>query len=180
MSRLFLALPLPWEIKQTIFETVEQIKNQMSHSRVGWVRSEQYHITIHFLGDVDEGIEDRLIFELRKGNYPKPFQLTLGEVGAFPDKKHPQTIFVKTNIHLFAIELYKKLGGVLANLGFELDRRPWMPHITVGRVKVQSEVLKPELILVPEQTFCVESFILMASTLSAEGSFYDIVEEINL
>jgi 2'-5' RNA ligase len=180
MPRLFLAIPLPWEVKQTLSEAAEQVKSQMPHSRVSWVQPEQYHITLHFLGDIDEELEDRLISELKAGNYPKSFQLTLKEVSAFPDKKHPQTILVKTTVHSFAIELYKKTGGILANLGFELDRRPWAPHITLGRVKVQSEVLKPDLISIPEQNFRIESFVLMASTLTQEGSFYDIVEEINL
>lgn len=180
MSRLFLAIPLPWEIKQAVWNIQEQVKEQMPRSRVSWVEPEQFHITLHFLGEISEEVEKELIRRLKDKEWVAPFELKLSELAAFPDKKHPHVLCVKTNMHSGAFGLYKRSGDVLASLGLPIDERSWEPHVTFGRVKVQSEVLKPELIQVPPLEFAVDRFVLMSSVLSSEGSRYGVVEEFGL
>lgn len=177
MSRLFLAIPLPWEIKQAIANIAEEIKKQMKFSKVNWVEIENYHITLHFLGDVDNEKEGQLIRALKQKEYPAPFELKLVGIDAFPNKKIPQIIVAKTNVVSAAFGLYKRTADVCVSLGLNISEKSWEPHITIGRVKVHSEVLKPEIIDLPTLNFQVNSFVLMASTLTAEGSLYDVVEE---
>lgn len=180
MPRLFLALPLSWEIKQIIADAAEEIKKQMKFSQVNWVDLDQYHITLHFLDEVSEEKENKLIEKLKEKDLPQPFELKISELTAFPNKKQPQIICLKTNIHPSAFGLYKRTGDVCASLGLPVSERSWEPHITIGRVKVQSEVLKPELIKVPSMVFQVNSFVLMMSTLGPGGSKYDTIEEFRL
>jgi len=176
-TRLFLAIPLPWEIKQTIWNIQDQVKQQMPHSRVSWVEPEQFHITLHFLGDVFEDIEVELIRRLEEKEWVAPFGLKLAELTAFPNKKQPNVLCVKTNMHSGAFGLYKRTGDVVASLGLPIDERSWQPHITFGRVKVQSEVLKPELVEVLPLEFLVDRFVLMSSVTYKEGSRYEVMEE---
>jgi 2'-5' RNA ligase len=180
MSRLFLAIPLPWEVKQTLWNIQDKVKEQMKHSRINWVESEQFHITLHFLGEVSEEVEDELVRRLKSKEWVVPFELKLAELTAFPDKKHPYVLCVKTNMHSGAFGLYKRTGDVIASLGLPIDEHTWEPHITFGRIKVQSEVLKPELVVVPPLKFEINKFVLMSSVTYQEGSRYDVVEEFEL
>lgn len=180
MSRLFLAILIPWEIKQAVWNIQDQVKEQMPHSRVSWVEPEQFHITLHFLGDLLEDVEAELIRRLKEKEKVIPFELKLVELTAFPNKKQPQVLCVKTNMHSGAFGLYKRTGDVVVSLGLPIDERPWDPHITFGRVKVQSEVLKPELIEVPPLDFLVDKFVLMSSITYQEESRYEVVEEFEL
>lgn len=152
----------------------------MPHSRVNWVEPEQFHITLHFLGDVEEDVEAKLIRRLKEKEKVIPFELKLAELAAFPSKKQPHILCVKTNMHSGAFGLYKRTGDVVASLGLPIDERTWKPHITFGRVRVQSEVLKPELIGVPPLDFLVDKFVLMSSVTYQEGSKYEVVEEFEL
>jgi 2'-5' RNA ligase len=180
MNRLFLAIPLPWEIKQIIADAAEEIKKQMKFSKISWVGAGNYHITLHFLGDVDIEKEERLIQLLRSKEYPAPFELRIVGIDAFPNKKSPQIIVIKTNIISAAFGLYKRTAGVCVSFGLNIGEKPWEPHVTVGRVRVQSEVLKPELINLPLLGFKVDSFVLMSSALTPAGSVYETVEEFKL
>lgn len=177
MSRLFLAILLPWEIKQTVAEAAEKVKEQMKFSQVNWVDPQQYHITLHFLGEVERETEDRLIQALKTKEYPTPFELKLGVIDVFPNKKAPRIVVAKTNIVSAAFGLYKRTADVCVSLGLNISEKSWEPHITIGRVKVQSEVLKSEEIILPALSFEVVSFVLMESILTPEGSWYEVVEE---
>jgi 2'-5' RNA ligase len=176
MERLFLAILLPDEIVSEIRSVERQLQGQMRRSKVAWVAPEQAHITLHFLGDTDEMRRDELIAMLHEVEYPQPFELTLTGVAAFPNKKQPKVIHVAFKNHPNATGLYARTARVLVELGFELDERPWTPHITIGRVKVQSEVLKPEEIVVRQLEFTVSSFALMRSILMPQGSLYEAIE----
>jgi len=173
MSRLFLAINLPDEVKQELWKVEEGMKQQFIHSKVAWVALENFHITLHFLGDVEEELIPELKERLAKQVYPQEFSLILKEVGAFPDKKQPRTLQVTTSLPTQALGLYKRLADVLVSLGLPVDMRPWTPHITLGRVKVQSEVLQPEKIALSPLPFSVSSFELMKSTLTSQGSLYE-------
>ncbi len=177
MERLFLAINLPQEVKSAVRTAQTQMKAQMRRSKITWADPDQCHITLHFLGGVQAGKRDQLVAALRAGSYPKPFTLALSQVSAFPSKKQPRTLFVETTSHPSVRILHMRMGAILANLGFEVDPRPWLPHLTIGRVHVQSEVLKPEEIPVQPVRFAVTAFALMRSMLSPEGSRYETVEE---
>jgi 2'-5' RNA ligase len=117
---------------------------------------------------------------IRAKEFPKPFDLALREVGAFPDKKRPKVLFVSTAVHTALLGLRKRLGDVLAEFALEIDTRPWEGHVTIGRVNVQSEVLQPEKISVEPVTFTVDRFALMSSALTPSGSEYETLEEFPL
>ncbi len=173
MWRLFLAIKVPPEVKQELWKIEEAMQVQMLHSKVSWVEPENVHITLHFLGDVEEKRVLELKEQLAKHMYPEEFSLTLKKVGAFPHKKRPRTLLVSTSLPTQALGLYKRSADVLVGLGLPVDTRPWTPHITLGRVKVQSEVFQPEKIPLTPLSFPVTSFELMRSTLTQEGSVYE-------
>lgn len=172
MKRLFLAVNLPQEVKDQVAAVQAQVKKQMKRSDVAWVAPDNFHVTLHFLGDVDDEHQSVLVATLGEKEYPQPFMLRLLEIAAFPNKKDPKTIFVETTVHPSLIGLRKRIADVLVQHGFEIDGRKWTSHITLGRVKKRAEVLQPEKIDVEKLEFDVESFELMSSTLTSTGSQY--------
>ncbi|KKU32281.1 MAG: 2'-5' RNA ligase [Candidatus Uhrbacteria bacterium GW2011_GWF2_46_218] len=171
--RLFLAINLPSEVKQELSKIKEAMRIQMVYSKVSWVEPENFHVTLHFLVEEKRVLEVILREQLAARSYPEEFFLTLKEVGAFPHKKQPHTLLVSTSLPTQALGLYKRLADVLVGMGLSVDTRPWTPHITLGRVKVQSEVLQPEKIPWSPLSFSVTSFELMKSKLTPAGSLYE-------
>ncbi|MFH1711883.1 MAG: RNA 2',3'-cyclic phosphodiesterase [Patescibacteria group bacterium] len=180
MERLFIAVNLPDEIKSEISRVQDQIKKQLKHSNVTWIAPDNFHITLHFLGDVEEWQKNELQISFKDKEYPAPFALRLQEVSAFPNKKKPKTIFLDTTLHPSMIGLRKRIADVLVVQGFKIDRRQFSSHVTLGRVKTQSEVLQPEKITIEDLDFKVESFELMSSELTPNGSIYQIIESFSL
>lgn len=180
MKRLFLAFDLNDEVREVVAGVQRRVKTQFEHSNINWVAPSQFHITIHFLGDVDEDIIPELTKRLKEVSYPPKFDVFLDGLDAFPDKKEPKTLYVRTSFRTEAFGVVKRTANVLAGLGVPLDKRPWKPHVTIGRVKKQAEVFKPREIEIPDLSFPVDHFTLYESTLTDDGSVYDKVERFSL
>lgn len=180
VDRLFVAILLPPEVKTAVFDLEEDVRKKASTADVRWVPMENFHVTLHFLGDQDQATRERLIEKLRKGNYPAPFDLSLSRVSAFPNMSAPSIFHVELAQSEPASLLHRETGNAVASLGIPLDSRAWTPHVTIGR---QKDLAKPRASLtvmdfpVPDLSFRVSSFALVRSTLKAEGSVYDPVEE---
>lgn len=180
MERLFLAIFLSQEAREEIRRAQGQIRAQMRRSKVRWTNPDDAHVTLHFLGDTPEAAKDDLVALLRESEWPRPFPLSLTEVSGFPNKKQPKVIHVGVTSHPNATGLRVRTAKALVELGFEIDQRAWIPHVTLGRVDVQSEVLKPEEISLEPVSFDVSAFVLVRSTPSEEGSHYDVLETFDL
>ena len=180
MKRLFLAFDLTDEAREVVAGIQKKVKTQFEHSDINWVPPEQFHVTVHFLGETDERMILKLTKQLNEVSYPPQFELFLDGLDAFPDKKEPKTMYVRTSFRTEAFGVVKRSANVLAGLGVPLGKRPWKPHITIGRVKKQAEVFKPREIEVPEVSFDVGHFTLYESQLTHEGSEYSAIETFSL
>lgn len=176
MKRLFLGIPIPEAVAQTVAGASEQLKVFFRQSRVSWVRKENYHLTLHFLGDVDDPRITALAFALGRGTYPEPFTLELKSVGAFPHLSKPQTLFMETTRHPGATILQERTGHIIEGLGLPVDFRPWHPHVTIGRVREHPSPVVPETIHFRKDMFVVDRFELIESILTEEGSIYETIQ----
>lgn len=175
MARLFLAIPLDSTARAEVVRAQTYVRAQLPYSKVAWVAPANFHITLHFLGDVTDAQQSVLVERLRAKAYPGACALKLRDVGAFPGAKQPRTVFVRATTPTEVLGLRKRTADVLVGLGLIVDGRPWDAHITIGRVRTQAEVLKPEVIAVDPVRWEVTSFNLMASTLTPAGSAYNEV-----
>lgn len=168
-------MPISGCAREALENAQEQIKQQLAHSRVTWVAPEVMHITLHFLGDVEVDIVSELIEDVKALSMPRSFELVLDCVDAFPSKKDPKTLVAHTNVHPFLVVLRKRLADVIVARGFNIDERPFHPHITLGRVQSRAEVLKPELISLGRIGFTVEGAILFESELTQACPIYTAI-----
>lgn len=179
-ERLFFGIPLQNKVCTEIGQIQEKLKIQFKYSEIRWVVMENCHATLHFLGDTETEIIPELTKRIRELELPKQFELRISNVDAFPSKKDPKTIIIKTDLHPSLFGLYKKIADVLVGLGLEIDERPFTPHLTLGRVITRSEVLKPELFDVHNLVSTVDRVVLYKSEFTSTGSVYSEVESFDL
>jgi 2'-5' RNA ligase len=130
MSRFFLALPLP-----------ESVREHLANARppqlpgINLVRPDQMHVTLHFLGELDD--DDLEVTRRAMSTILSPrFSLGIAGVGTFPEKGPPRVIWagVEACSRLSALQLH--LGECLKQaINFQPEDRPYKPHITLSRVK---------------------------------------------
>lgn len=133
-KRLFVALPLARPIVAELNALVHVCRRHAPFVR--WVRPEHLHITLKFLGDVEAHQEEQVKAELEALEASAPFQFSLADVGAFPDRRRPRVIW--TGIATGRDDVARLAGRVdelLARCGCEREDRPFSPHVTIGRVK---------------------------------------------
>lgn len=134
--RLFVALSLPEEAIEEIGTFINGMPT-MAANNVRWIQRENVHLTLMFLGDTPTaligGIEEKLTEAAGRTN---PFKLELGEPGAFPSLHSPKILWVGLagNVRQL-VQLQGRIEGSLRTIGFEPEKRPFKPHITVGRAE---------------------------------------------
>jgi len=167
--RLFIAIELPEAVKQAL----AGLRTAVPGAR--WVPTDQIHLTLAFLGEVDEAALERLSGELARILLPG-FQLGFGAVGCFPDRRRPRVLWVglEPDPRLKHLAAYVR-EAVLA-CGIPQEERPFSPHITLARLKLsasreadsfldqrQKEKLPP---------FPVQEFTLFQSRLTPQGAVH--------
>ena len=128
--RLFLAIPLPPDILRVVSTARTQLEQFGARGRL--VPRENYHITLHFLGETDALVDaaDALREAVRD---IRPFVLRLGEYGSFKtDGSHTGFISVSCDSDELN-RLYESLESALWERGFSKNRGRLTPHITLGR-----------------------------------------------
>ncbi|PFA69642.1 RNA 2',3'-cyclic phosphodiesterase [Bacillus sp. AFS015802] len=127
-SHYFFALSLPEETKRYIDGWIEPMKEQDSFKK--WVHPADYHLTLAFLGSAEDlgPVMDKV------GDLVYPsFPLTLGRFGTFGKSDSPRILWMGVE-HSDALHRLRDLVyGSCEEAGFQLDKRPFSPHITVGR-----------------------------------------------
>jgi RNA 2',3'-cyclic 3'-phosphodiesterase len=169
MYRLFVAIDLPEEINKT----VEEIRGELPGAR--WVAADQFHLTLRFIGEVDE-VLFRQIREALAGVGGNPFSLTLKGIGHFPPGKHARVLWVGMGESEELLKLQRKVERALIDAGIAPEARRFSPHITIARLK---ETPAAKVLALEERhggfetpAFPVEVFHLYSSTLSREGAVH--------
>jgi len=170
-KRLFIALELPEACREELAALDPRIKG------LRWLPAAQLHLTMSFLGEVDEAHEDRLRETLATVNVP-PFFLPIRGLGTFGGQR-PTVVWAgvgKGHPHLFA--LHHHVQDAVLRAEIEPDLKPFHPHITLGRAKdVSRAALQPFLRQHAETEFDlwkVRGFVLCSSVLSAAGATHRV------
>jgi RNA 2',3'-cyclic 3'-phosphodiesterase len=170
-KRLFIALELPESCRNTLAGLGTPIGG------VRWLEADQLHLTLAFLGDVEEEAEMRLREKLNDVRVA-PFVLKAKDVGIF-GKPRPTVIWAGVGTghpHLFA--LHKHVHDALLAAHFNPTLRAFHPHITLARLKdVAAPTVRPFLRKYESQELClmeITGFALFSSYVSQPGSRYKV------
>lgn len=132
--RAFIAVEISEEVRTEVARLQEKL--QTAGADVKWVEPENLHLTLKFLGEIEEGrvpaLTEALNFSLRL----PPFTFSLEGVGAFPKMEHPKVLWA--GIHEGKdplIGLARVVETACSGCGFPPEERPFSPHLTIGRVR---------------------------------------------
>jgi 2'-5' RNA ligase len=135
--RAFIAIDLPPAVKAALGDVAATLDGRVPRGAVRWVRPEQMHLTLRFLGDTPA---DRLpalsavLDGLAAGH--APFALRLTEVGCFPNLRRPRVVWVGLGGEEAKLAaLVHGLEAALRPLGRPPEDKPFRAHLTLGRVK---------------------------------------------
>ncbi len=175
--RTFIAIELPGAVKSELAQITDELKS--SRADVKWIKPEAIHLTLKFLGSIDEQkakeVKD-VLNKTAKGQVP--FEMSLEGLGAFPNPASPRVIWagVKEGAQN-TINLAKSLEDQLEKIGFEKEKRPFHPHLTLGRLRsLQNKGKLSNLLGSIEfkspSTIKVTHLSLIQSTLTRSGAIY--------
>jgi RNA 2',3'-cyclic 3'-phosphodiesterase len=188
--RAFIAIELPQQVKDRLSRIQARLKK--SEADVKWVQPQNIHLTLKFLGEIDEILLEKIkeiLINLAKDN--AQFQIVVSYVGAFPSLSSARVIWVGLKE---GDEQTKALANGLEEriekIGIPREERAFSSHITIGRARsgLNRDKLTQELKILGENfwneteglQFCVDKITLLKSTLTPKGPIYEILKEASL
>lgn len=182
--RTFIAIDICDKAKKEVALLEEGLKK--AHADVKWVKVENVHLTLKFLGEVAEekikdisGILDGIASEYSK------FDITLSQIGAFPKLDYPRVVWVGIEGNSAALkEIAAKVDEGCTKIGFEKEKRPFSAHITLGRVRSpkNKRELKEAIVnlSITPLTSSVDELVLYQSVLTPQGPVYTKIHKSKL
>ncbi len=169
MIRLFTALEVPDDVAECLMATQSGIHG--AH----WVTRENLHVTLRFIGQVDEAMADEVDTALAHLK-TKPFRLQVTGLNSFGDAKRARSVWAGLEPSSQLTNLNAKIERLFQGLGLRADKRKFTPHITLGRVSDVSNREVADWIERKGQLICpdfeVTRLVLFSSQTRAEGAIY--------
>jgi RNA 2',3'-cyclic 3'-phosphodiesterase len=166
MLRLFVGIALPPELKLHLSLLCSGVPGAR------WVDPGNYHLTLRFIGEVDEGLASDIDAALLHVRAPR-FEVTLAGVGRFGDRM----LWVGVDKSPPLVHLRDKVESALVRLGLPAETRRYAPHVSLARLRNASEAKLEGFItqhaLFRASPFAVERFSLVASYLTKSGAIYE-------
>jgi 2'-5' RNA ligase len=134
LIRAFIAINLSPEIIRGLDQALSQLKERAPGKTVRWVAAGNIHLTIKFLGDVSVANLEMLKSVIRvEANRHVPFEIRVGNLGAFPSFKRPRVVWVGVEAPSELLALQRAIETETRRLGYPPEERPFSPHLTLGR-----------------------------------------------
>jgi len=182
--RTFIAVDIPESVRDQIEEFQEKLKR--FRAEVKWVRPENIHITLKFLGDIEQSMVDIIDQRLKDAVAGfAPFNVRVYGTGVFPSARRPRVLWLGIDEGREILQrLAKCIDEEIYNLGFEREKREFSPHLTLGRVRsikyidsLTEELLSSKF---ESESFIQDEILLMRSDLRPSGSIYTKLKSIQL
>jgi len=184
MKRCFIAIKIP--LLNSLLNFYQQARKEFSDSDVNWVKPENMHLTLAFLGQLQQKqVEETKQILNNICLKIEPFDLELKGFGSFGRGANPCVLWIGVNTSYKLNELKIQLNTELALTGYKPDKNIFQPHLTVGRIKMiknQSELFnlgekyKEHSFII----FRVNSIILYESILSSLSPKYTPISDFPL
>lgn len=192
MIRAFLAVELSHDLRAELASLQQELKRRIEPelkrgTRISWAQPASIHLTLKFLGDMDEQVIDplRVAVEQAIGSQGA-VMVPLERLGAFPRPENPRVLWVgpseqwERGVEAKRIaEIHGAIEQACEGLGFLRETRPFSPHLTLARIKMGERqvgiaLAKSGLLDLPLSLgqLAVDRVVLMQSDLKPTGSVY--------
>lgn len=185
--RTFIAIELSEPIRDALGQVQAHLK--YTGSDVKWVGKNNIHLTLKFLGEVDEDRCEKVKAALDEiAKEFKAFEIDLNGLGVFPSLNAPRVIWVGLDKGAKeSTDLAKRIDEAMSKLGFKEETRPFAAHLTIGRIRSSKnrsalceKIEKLNFDSATAGSQQVDSIILFQSTLTPTGPIYTKLHESRL
>jgi 2'-5' RNA ligase len=187
--RSFIAIELPEEAKEGLARLKKELERD-EHKFVKWVDPGGIHLTLKFLGNIPSKRVTEITEAIEKAALViSPFHLEISGLGAFPSLRQARVFWVGIGGEVDKLSrLQQNIDSALAALGFAKEERPFMPHLTLARIRQGASPLERRSFgeLVGSTIFedkyhvKVETLSLMRSQLTPAGAIYTCLSAVGL
>lgn len=189
MIRVFVAVDLSEEVIKELSRFIDELSSKRWPVR--WEAPDKLHITLFFIGWVEEEKVGAIEDVVEKGTKDiSPFLIRMGKLGVFPDFVQPRVVWLGIKgDQPTLVQLRKQIAKRLIDVGFEDEKRAWLPHLTIGRVKKDAsfkakkelgrQLKKLEIGSFEEVSF-IDRVVVYQSRLKSGGPEYEKLFEIFL
>jgi 2'-5' RNA ligase len=187
--RLFAAIDLSAETRHAMAAEQQRISAALrspdASLKLKWIRPENAHLTLVFLGHVDDARVPALIAAIGRDVDAPPFEIAFGGIGVFPPRGAPRVLWTGITAGLDGIvALQRELAARVAAHGIVLEPRPFHPHLTLARWTASRPSDRARALNIPPPGTIarqrVASATLYESQLSPAGAAYTALVRANL
>lgn len=175
--RLFIAIELSDDIKTAL----GRLRSDIPGAR--WVPADQIHLTLAFLGEVDEATTERLSGELLQIHAPE-FKLRFTGTGCFPGRSRPRVLWIGLEPEPRLNILAASVRTAVLSCGIPQEERPFSPHITLARLKLPASKEAGAFLDQPAKqtipSLFVRDFTLFQSRLTTQGAVHTQIKHFPL
>ncbi|HSL85812.1 MAG TPA: RNA 2',3'-cyclic phosphodiesterase [Bacteroidales bacterium] len=186
--RSFLAIELPQSNQEEVLDLI-RFYRELTPSEIKWVGRENLHITLKFLGRFQkEHIKDLRVCLVSEVEKIPSFPIAIDRLGAFPIIQKPKVIWLGFDRPKDLNLIFSHIEDCVVSLGYEVDDRPFSPHLTLGRIRrdASNNVIKDiSQILMNTKfdfrsVFCATKLTLFQSELTKKGPIYSRIFDLEL
>jgi len=187
--RSFIAIELPEEVREGLSGLRNAI-NRDEHRFVKWVSPDGIHLTLKFLGNITAKRVTEITEAIEEATREiSPFHLEISGLGAFPSLKHTRVFWVGISGEVDTLsKLQQNIDSALAVSGFVKEERPFVPHLTLARIRPGASPLErrnfgelvDSTIFEDKYHIQVEAVSLMRSQLTPAGAVYTRLSAVGL
>jgi len=177
--RTFMAVEVPENVRRKIDNFLKE--KATKNLPIKWVRFDNLHITLQFLGEIDESKKKEIAAVIAEiARKFTPFQVKLEGIGCFPNPRNPRVLWIGAKEGAEKLcEIAQNLETTLSRFGIKEEKR-FHPHLTIGRIKTSCKVDNILEKNIETEPFQVNSITLFKSTLRSEGPIYEALENFAL
>ena len=177
LRRLFLGVPLDDSVRAML---AQHLGEHWIPGRL--VPPDNWHLTIRFLGNVDQIAMERLIAELDQADLGKPFEIALGDLGAFPRPAKASVVWLALDKGRDRLTELNEVAEIASQgVGLAPEERPFAPHLTLSRIRPEMDV-RADLAAYMRVPFrwTAGEMVLFQSHMGRGGAVYEPVEKFPL
>jgi 2'-5' RNA ligase len=172
LIRAFFAVPLSEQAEDQLFEYSSRLEPQLSRQPVRWIGPENYHITLAFLGDIQDTEVSKLkMIAQQVADEHFAAELQLSQLGWLPSSHKPKVLVVEPEQQIALMKLQADLARQLRDKGYAVENRRYRPHVTLARVKGRLALMPLNETLLSIET-PLDELVLFSSQLTPQGAIY--------
>ena len=136
LLRAFIAIELPQQLQAALEKQTTRLRQSLGDDLVRWIPTQNMHLTLKFIGNIAAShVEFLKQLIAQTADSHSQFDLQISGIGSFPNSKRARILWAGIHAPAELVSLQKGLEAGATRLGYEMEERPFSPHLTLGRVR---------------------------------------------